>query len=141
MLIIVPEELRQYTSVWCYRCYLNQLVNSGGPIDEIKVFDLRKSIHKAGLACLRLCMALNKQELQAVNPCIIMNNYLFSRLNECIDSYYLDRLTQNDLADGIFLREGCEALDLLTVLFCLRLFIYYNKKRTHHDNNNRSYNI
>ncbi|NIH12221.1 MAG: N-succinylarginine dihydrolase [Serratia symbiotica] len=117
MLIVVPEESRQHAGVWCY---LNELVNSGGPIDEIKVFDLRESMRNGGgLACLRLRVALNEQELQAVNPRVMMNDRLFTRLNEWIDRYYRDRLTQDDLADGMLLREGREALDSLTVILGL----------------------
>ncbi len=63
MLIVVPEESRQHAGVWYY---LNELVDSGGHIDEIKVFDLCESIRNGGgPACLRLRMVLNEQELQA----------------------------------------------------------------------------
>lgn len=84
------------------------------------MFDLRESMRNGGgPACLRLRVALNEQELQAVNPRVMMNDRLFTRLNEWIDRYYRDRLTQDDLADGMLLREGREALDSLTVILGL----------------------
>lgn len=49
----------------------------------------------------------------------MMNDRLFTRLNEWIDRYYRDRLTQDDLADGMLLREGREAFDSLTAILGL----------------------
>lgn len=117
MMIIVPEESRQHAAVWHY---LNEMVISGGPIDEIKVFTLRESMRNGGgPACLRLRVAMNEAELQAVNPGVMMDDRLFSRLNEWVDHYYRDRLTANDLADPLLLREGREALDTLTSILGL----------------------
>jgi succinylarginine dihydrolase len=117
MMIVVPEESRQHSGVWSY---LSEMVASGGPIDEIKVFDLRESMRNGGgPACLRLRVALNEQELRAVNPRVMMNDSLFVTLNEWVDRYYRDRLTQNDLADPQLLREGREALDSLTTILGL----------------------
>ncbi|CAI0759772.1 N-succinylarginine dihydrolase [Serratia proteamaculans] len=117
MMIVVPEESRQHSGVWSY---LSEMVSGGGPIDEIKVFDLRESMRNGGgPACLRLRVALNEQELRAVNPRVMMNDSLFVTLNEWVDRYYRDRLTQNDLADPQLLREGREALDSLTTILGL----------------------
>lgn len=117
MLIVVPEEARQHSGVWGY---LNEMVASGGPIDEINVFDLRESMRNGGgPACLRLRVALTEQELQAVNPGVLMNDRLFAALNAWVDRYYRDRLSQQDLADPQLLREGREALDALTAILGL----------------------
>lgn len=72
-----------------------------------------------GPACLRLRVALNEQELRAVNPRVMMNDRLFTTLNEWVDRHYRDRLTQDDLADPALLREGREALDSLTSILGL----------------------
>ena len=48
-----------------------------------------------------------------------MSDALFNRLNEWVDRYYRDRLTQADLADPLLLREGREALDQLSQLLDL----------------------
>ncbi|KAA9000104.1 N-succinylarginine dihydrolase [Affinibrenneria salicis] len=117
MTIVVPEESRQHRGVWNY---LSEMAASGGPIDDIRVFDLRESMRNGGgPACLRLRVALNETERQAVNPQVMMNDSLFATLNQWVDRYYRDRLTQADLADPQLLREGREALDALTAILGL----------------------
>ncbi|MGD8106221.1 N-succinylarginine dihydrolase [Pantoea sp. FN0302] len=117
MLLVLPQEARQHSGVWQY---LTELVESGGPIRELKVFDLRESMNNGGgPACLRLRVALNATEQQAVNPAVMMNDQLFATLNQWVDRHYRDRLTQADLADPQLLIEGREALDELTRLLDL----------------------
>ena len=72
-----------------------------------------------GPACLRLRVVLTPNEMQAVNPAVIMNEALFTTLNDWVDRYYRDRLTQADLIDPQLLREGREALDALTSILQL----------------------
>jgi len=64
-------------------------------------------------------VALTDDERQAVNPAVMMNDALFTRLNAWVDKHYRDRLTQEDLVDPQLLREGREALDELTRLLSL----------------------
>ncbi|YCI27546.1 N-succinylarginine dihydrolase [Erwinia sp. PK3-005] len=117
MLLVLPQEARQHVGVWRY---LTELVESGGPVRELKVFDLRESMNNGGgPACLRLRVALNAIEQQAVNPAVMMNERLFATLNQWIDRHYRDRLTQADLVDPQLLIEGREALDELTRLLDL----------------------
>ncbi|QCP59403.1 N-succinylarginine dihydrolase [Pantoea sp. SO10] len=117
MLLVLPEESRQHTGVWRY---LTELVESGGPIRELKVFDLRESMFNGGgPACLRLRVVLTETERQALNPAVLMNDRLFATLNNWVDRHYRDRLTQADLADPQLLREGRTALDELTKLLDL----------------------
>lgn len=117
MLLVLPQEARQHEGVWRY---LSELVESGGPIRELMVFDLRESMNNGGgPACLRLRVALSAIEQQAVNPAVMMNDRLFATLNQWVDRYYRDRLTQSDLADPQLLTEGREALDELTRLLDL----------------------
>ena len=112
MMIIVPEESRQNQRVWDY---LSSLINSNGPINEVKVFDLRESMRNGGgPACLRLRVVLTDAELQAVAPGVLMNESLFLTLNNWIDRHYRDRLTEADLADPQLLIENRQALDELT---------------------------
>jgi succinylarginine dihydrolase len=54
-----------------------------------------------------------------VNPAVLMNDRLFSTLNNWVDRHYRDRLTQADLVDPQLLREGRDALDELTKLLDL----------------------
>ncbi len=46
----------------------------------------------------------------------MMNDTLFNALNDWVDSYYRDRLTEEDLADPQLLREGRAPLDVLSQL-------------------------
>ena len=117
MMLVLPEESRQHAGVWRYLC---EMVESGGPIRELKIFDLRESMcNGGGPACLRLRVVLTDAERQAVNPAVLMNDSLFATLNHWVDRHYRDRLSQADLADPQLLREGREALDELTKLLDL----------------------
>ena len=117
MMIIVPEESRQNQRVWDY---LSSLISSNGPINEVKVFDLRESMRNGGgPACLRLRVVLTDAELQAVAPGVLMNESLFLTLNNWVDRHYRDRLTEADLADPQLLIENRLALDELTQIMGL----------------------
>ncbi|QNM98617.1 N-succinylarginine dihydrolase [Chitinimonas koreensis] len=117
LIIVVPEESRNIPRVWTY---LDKLVNSGGPIDEVRVFDLKQSMQNGGgPACLRLRVALSDAELAAVNPAVLMSDALFATLNGWVDKHYRDRLTGEDLADPQLLVECRTALDELTQILKL----------------------
>ena len=112
MRLVIPQESQDNPTVWRY---LSELISSGGPVDEIKVFDLRESMRNGGgPACLRLRVALNDTELQAVNSRVMMTPALFVALNNWVDQHYRDHLQFKDLADPQLLREGRQALDELT---------------------------
>lgn len=117
MMLVLPQESREHQGVWRY---LTELVKADNPIDELRVFDLRESMaNGGGPACLRLRVVLTQDEMQAVNPAVMMNDTLFTRLNDWVDRYYRDRLTQADLVDPQLLREGREALDALSTILQL----------------------
>ncbi len=112
MMLVLPQESQNHPGVWRY---LNQLVAEDNPISELRVFDLRESMaNGGGPACLRLRVVLTPEEQRAVNPAVMMNDTLFNTLNDWVDRYYRDRLTQADLVDPQLLREGREALDALS---------------------------
>ncbi|TVO33454.1 N-succinylarginine dihydrolase [Vibrio algivorus] len=117
MMLVVPEESRQNTNVWNY---LTELISSNGPIDEVKVFDLRESMRNGGgPACLRQRVVLTEAELQAVTPQVLMNDELFNTLNTWVERFYRDRLLEADLADPQLLNENRQALDELTKILAL----------------------
>ncbi|EPC4043493.1 N-succinylarginine dihydrolase [Enterobacter mori] len=117
MMLVLPQESRNHQGVWRY---LSELVKADNPINELRVFDLRESMaNGGGPACLRLRVVLTQDEMQAVNPAVMMNDTLFARLNDWVDRYYRDRLTQADLVDPLLLREGREALDALSTILQL----------------------
>lgn len=117
MLIVVPEECRQNEAVWAY---LQRMSMAGGPINEVRAFDLKQSMQNGGgPACLRLRVALNETELAAVNPNVMMNDTLFNTLNGWVDKHYRDVLLPTDLADPQLLLECRTALDELTQILNL----------------------
>lgn len=117
MVLIVPGECENNPRVWAY---LNELVASRAPINEVKVFDLKQSMSNGGgPACLRLRVALSPEEQAAVNPATLMNDRLFERLNTWVDKHYRDELHEADLADPKLLIESREALDELTQIMNL----------------------
>lgn len=112
MLLVLPGEAQEHPRVWRY---LNELLAQETPINAQRVFDLRESMaNGGGPACLRLRVVLTDRERAAVNPAVMMNDALFNALNDWVDAFYRDRLTQADLADPQLLVEGREALDRLT---------------------------
>lgn len=117
MLIVVPEECRRNQRVWDY---LQELTSGSGPINEVKVFDLRESMRNGGgPACLRLRVVLNEQEIQAVNQHSLMNDALYLKLTQWVETHYRDRLSEDDLRDPELLLENRTALDELTRLLNL----------------------
>jgi len=125
MSIVVPEESRHNKAVWSY---LNDMIQMGTPIDDIKVFDLRESMRNGGgPACLRLRVAVNEAELNAVNPNLFMNDALFKTLNQWVDQHYRDELTQDDLADPSLLIESRTALDELTKILALGSVYHFQR--------------
>ncbi|PYG77301.1 MULTISPECIES: N-succinylarginine dihydrolase [unclassified Pseudomonas] len=117
MLLVVPEECRNNERVWAY---LGQLTSQGGPVKEVKVFDLKQSMQNGGgPACLRLRVALKESELAAVNQGVIMTAPLYDTLGGWVDKHYRDRLSDADLADPQLLVECRTALDELTQILKL----------------------
>jgi succinylarginine dihydrolase len=80
-----------------------------------------------GPACLRLRVAVNEAELNAINPNLFMNDALFTRLNTWVDQYYRDQLAQQDLADPQLLIESRTALDELTQILGLGSVYHFQR--------------
>jgi succinylarginine dihydrolase len=115
--LVVPQECRENPRV---AAYLDELVASTAPIDDVLVFDLRESMKNGGgPACLRLRVVLNEVERQAVKPGVWINDALFTRLDAWIGKHYRDRLAPADLADPKLLDESRTALDELTQILGL----------------------
>jgi succinylarginine dihydrolase len=112
MMLAVPGECREIESV---SRYLDSLVNSGGPITSVEVFDVKQSMRNGGgPACLRLRVVLSDDELKAVNQGVLLDDALYERLTEWVETHYRDELTQADLGDPVLLHEVRKALDELT---------------------------
>src|SRR5690554_3707495 len=117
MIIVAPTECEEHEGV---AAYLRELTEDNGPISDVRYFDVKQSMRNGGgPACLRLRVAMNDQELAAVNQACIMNDTLFSRLNLWVDTHYRDELSTDDLADPQLLIESRTALDELTQIMNL----------------------
>ncbi|GAA0347274.1 N-succinylarginine dihydrolase [Bowmanella denitrificans] len=117
MAIIAPTECQENPAV---SRYLDKLLTLGTPIKQVHFFDVKQSMRNGGgPACLRLRVALTDQEVDAVNPNTLINDSLFSRLNQWVDKHYRDELTFDDLRDPQLLTESRSALDELTQIMKL----------------------
>ncbi|MGS0729115.1 N-succinylarginine dihydrolase, partial [Shewanella sp. 0m-11] len=112
MAIIAPTNCQENPAVFAY---LNELVTLDTPIKQVLYFDVKQSMQNGGgPACLRLRVAMNQDEVAAVNQHTLMNDGLFTRLNQWVDKHYRDRLLVEDLADPQLIIESRTALDELT---------------------------
>ncbi len=117
MAIIAPSECADTPSV---KAYLDKLLTLNTPIREVHFMDVKQSMRNGGgPACLRLRVAMTEAEHAATNPACLMNEALFSRLNQWVDRHYRDSLSLNDLRDPALLLESRAALDELTQILQL----------------------
>ncbi|MGE5621637.1 MAG: N-succinylarginine dihydrolase [Bacillota bacterium] len=117
MALVVPQECGENQAV---ARYLQGLVGSGGPIDELISFDLRQSMRNGGgPACLRLRVALTEAESAAMHQGVVMDEALYARLVAWVEKHYRDRLAPDDLADPALAVEIRTALDELTTILQL----------------------
>lgn len=117
MVLVAPQECRENPAV---ARYLQGLVASGGPIDELISFDLRQSMRNGGgPACLRLRVVLNGAEAAAMHQGVVLNENLYARLVAWVERHYRDRLSPPDLADPMLAREIQTALEELSAILGL----------------------
>jgi len=117
MALVVPQECQENPAV---ARYLEGLVATGGPIDELISFDLRQSMRNGGgPACLRLRVALTQGETAAMHQGVIMTDALYQKLVAWVGKHYRDRLAPADLADPALVLEVQTALDELTTILGL----------------------
>ena len=117
MLLVAPQECQRNSAV---HQYIQELILSDNPIQHVRFFDLRQSMQNGGgPACLRLRVALNTNELNAVNPAVRFSHDKYDQLVNWANTHYRDSLTSNDFADPQLLTESYQALDELTSLLNL----------------------
>ena len=117
MALVVPHECRETPTV---ARYLDQLVASGGAIDELIEFDLRQSMRNGGgPACLRLRVVLTDEEAAAMHQGVLMTEDLYARLVAWVERHYRDHLEPKDLADPQLAIECAAALEDLERLLGL----------------------
>lgn len=118
VVLIAPEECQRSESV---RAFLQRIAEDQQyPINQIIFQDIRESMQNGGgPACLRLRVVLNKIELEAMHPHVLLTEELYQILVRWVEKHYRDRLVPTDLADPQLLKEGQEALDELTQILHL----------------------
>ena len=95
--------------------YLQGLLDSDGPIEQFKVFNLTESMRNGGgPACLRLRVVLTPAQQAALNSAALLDETLYARLQAWVERHYRERLHVQDLADPKLHEECCSALDELT---------------------------
>ncbi len=116
--LIVAQECAENSKVWA--CIQRLIAERNNLINDVKVFDLRQSMHNGGgPACLRLRVVLSEAERAAVNPQSWITPDKADALERWIRQHYRDRLVFADLADPALLDESRTALDRLTQLLGL----------------------
>lgn len=126
MALVVPQECQENQAIWRY---LEDLIASGGPIDELINFDLRQSMRNGGgPACLRLRVALTDAESRAMHQGVVMTEKLYGQLVQWVEKHYRDRLAPADLADPALALETQSALDDLETI--LQLPELYSLQKT-----------
>jgi len=117
MALLVPQECQENQGV---SMYLQQLLASGSPIDELICLNLSQSMRNGGgPACLRLRVVLTDTQEQTMHQGVVMTEQLHARLVMWVEKYYRDRLTPADLADPLLALEINAALDALTDILAL----------------------
>jgi len=125
MALILPQESRENEQVHAYLQSLEQL---NTPIKKIKYVDVRQSMQNGGgPACLRLRVALNDDEISAVNPRFLLSDTLLIQLNTWVNKHYRDEIHPDDLRDPSLADENFAALDELTQIFGLGAFYEFQQ--------------
>ena len=70
---------------------------------------------------------LTENEVNAMNPNVLMSDELFDQLNNWVDKHYRDQLTVKDLADPQLIIESRTALDEQTQILKLGSVYHFQK--------------
>ncbi len=112
MLLVAPGEVAETPST---ARYVEQLVASPGPIDEVRIVDLRQSMRNGGgPACVRLRVVLTDSERVTLSGRVLVDGELLDELEGWVDRHYRDELRPSDLLDPQFIDETFRALDELS---------------------------
>jgi len=112
MALLVPQECSENRNV---ADYLQGMIASGGPINELLSFELRQSMRNGGgPACLRLRVALTDQQASAMHGGVIFTETLYTQLVSWVERHYRDTLLPEDLADPDLAIEVQTALNELS---------------------------
>ena len=112
MRLVAPTECFDNPRV---KQYLADLVEDDSqPIRHVEYVDVRQSMSNGGgPACLRLRVLLTEEEIAAVNPAFVLTNEKIDALKACVEKYYREELSPQDLLDPEFAEECRMALNAL----------------------------
>lgn len=113
--LIAPSEAQENPRI---KAAVDRVVaDKSNPITEVTYMDVRESMRNGGgPACLRLRVALSRDDLARVTSGCLMNESKIAALEAWATRHYREELTPADLADPSLLRESRSALDELTRL-------------------------
>lgn len=115
--LIAPTECLENASV---SCYLQHVVASGTPIKEVRYLNVRESMKNGGgPACLRLRVVLSKDQINSIQPRVLMNEGLYDDLTTWVNRHYRDQLAFEDLRDPQLLTELSAAAEALETILGL----------------------
>jgi succinylarginine dihydrolase len=111
--LLSPIECRDDGIVFTY---LNRLIKDpDNPIRDVHFIDTKESMRNGGgPACLRTRFTFNQNELNNTNPKCLLNDKLYEKLINWIETHYRDRLEPKDLRDPKLVDETQAALNELT---------------------------
>lgn len=125
--LIAPLECKTNKAVFHY---IENILTKESPIQTVHYLDVTQSMKNGGgPACLRLRVALNENEIQAMNQSVLLTDDLYQRLHTWADKHYRDELCQNDLADPHLIIEVQTALDELTQILNLGAIYPFQKNK------------
>ncbi|HYD15293.1 MAG TPA: N-succinylarginine dihydrolase [Hyphomicrobium sp.] len=119
--LIAPSECERSPIV---SAYLATLLQSNGPIRQVKYVDLNQSMKNGGgPACLRLRILVSEEAMAAVDPRFILTRDKLASLKRVVEETYPATLSSSDLANPQFYRDCDAALgSVLDVLGARNLF-------------------
>lgn len=120
MVLIAPIECKEMKHI---KQYIDSLIESpSNPIASSIFVNLKQSMQNGGgPACLRLRAILTREELESINPGVILTDELYVKLKNWIIKYYRDKLEPKDLSDPGLLNESYQSLNELKQLLKLVL--------------------
>lgn len=118
MMLVVPSECEENKRV---KAYIDNLIaDKSNPVNQVHYFDLKQSMKNGGgPACLRLRVALNEKEMQAMHAGVLLDDIKYQQLERWIKQHYRSALHVKDLACPDLMLEIYTALDELTQILNL----------------------
>lgn len=118
MTLVAPQECEENQAV---AGAIRRIIEEGEtPLKAVRFLDVRESMKNGGgPACLRLRVALTRDELKAMHEGVMLTDELYTTLMAWVEKHYRDTLHPDDLRDPKLAEEAFAALDELTQILDL----------------------